>query len=75
MVPTVRLVVVTVGGADSVAIVPPKLEPVPTASQLTGLAHVTPDSETSPDGAGWLVHCAPPSLVAAMFGAAHGGAQ
>ena len=43
MVPTVRPVVVTLGGAERVAMVPPKFVPVPTASQLTGLAHMTPD--------------------------------
>src|SRR5271168_4681089 len=66
MVPTVRLVVVTVGGAERVAMVPPKLVPVPTASQLTGLAHVTPDSVAAPGAEGWLVHCAPASVVATM---------
>ena len=66
MVPTVRLVVVTFGGADSVAMVPPKFVPVPTASQLTGLAHATPKREATPDGAGSLVHPAPPSVVVMM---------
>ena len=67
MVPTVRLVVVTSGGADRVAMVPPKFVPVPTASQFTGLAHMTPDREATPDGAASLVHPAPPSVVAMML--------
>src|ERR1700677_820939 len=63
MVPTLTLVVVTLGGADSVAMVPPRFAPVPTASQLTGLAQVTPSREATPDGAGSLVHPVPPSVV------------
>src|ERR1700722_10611774 len=63
MVPSVRLVVVTLGGADSVAMTPPWFAPVPTASQLTGLAQVTPRREATPDGAGSLVHPVPPSVV------------
>ena len=66
MVPTVRLVVVTSGGADSVAMVPPKFVPVPTASQLTGLAHITPSREATPDGAGFAGPSRPPSVVAMM---------
>src|SRR5271156_2569595 len=56
MVPTVRLVVVTLGGADSVAMAPPELASVPTASQFTGLAQATPRREATPYGAGSLVH-------------------
>jgi hypothetical protein len=67
MVPGVRLVVVTLGGADSVAMVPPAFVPVPTASQFTGLAHVTPDSDATPVGAGWLAHSSPPSVVVMML--------
>src|SRR5271163_3546564 len=67
MVPTVRLVVATLGGADSVAMVPPKFAPVPTASQLTGLAQVTPRREATPDGAGSLVQAVPPSVVVRIF--------
>ncbi len=52
MVPMDRLVVVTVGGADRVAMVPPKSEFAPTASQLTGLAQATPKREPIPDGTG-----------------------
>ncbi|HEY1653247.1 MAG TPA: hypothetical protein VGG09_15280 [Acidimicrobiales bacterium] len=50
MVPTGRLVVVTVG-AERASIVPPKLELVPTATQFTGLPHETPSREPTPDGA------------------------
>jgi hypothetical protein len=46
--------------------VPPKFVPVPTASQLTGLAHVTPEKEATPGGACWLVHPAPPVVVTMM---------
>src|SRR5580698_6196505 len=56
IVPTARLVVVTFGGADSVAMAPPNCAFVPTASQLTGLAHATPRREATPDGACSLVH-------------------
>ena len=66
MVPTVRLVVVTLGGADRVAMAPPKFAPVPTASQFTGLAQATPRKEATPDGAGSLVHVVPPSVVVRM---------
>src|ERR1700684_770793 len=68
IVPVVRLVVVTLGGADSVAMAPPRFAPVPTASQLTGLAQVTPRREATPDGAGSLVHPVPPSVVWRMVG-------
>ena len=67
MVPTLRLVVVTLGGADSVAMVPPELAPVPTASQFTGLAQTTPDSTATPDGAAWLVHPVPLLVVVKML--------
>ena len=50
MVPTVRLVVVTVGGADRVSIVPPKSVPAPTASQFAGPAQNTPKSDPTPEG-------------------------
>src|SRR5580698_3105630 len=67
MVPTVRLVEVTSGGAERVAMMPPKFVPVPTASQLTGLAHMTPDREATPGGVLSLVHPAPPLVVAMML--------
>jgi hypothetical protein len=67
MVPIVRLAVVTFGGAERVAMTPPKFAPVPTASQLTGLAHMTPDSEATPVGVLSLVHPAPPLVVAMML--------
>ena len=67
MVPTLRLVVVTVGGADSVAIVPPCPSPVPVASQLTGLAQATPKREPTLDGTDSLVQAVPPSVVSMMF--------
>ena len=67
MVPTARLVVATSGGADKVAMVPPKLVPVPTASQLTGLAHMTPDRAATPEGALSLVQAPPPLAVAMML--------
>ena len=67
MVPTVRLVVATSGGADRVAMVPPKFVPVPTASQFTGLAHMTPDRDATPEGALWLVQPSPPLVVAMIL--------
>src|SRR5271163_328768 len=67
MVPMERLVVVTSGGADSVAMVPPKSEPAPTASQLTGLAQTTPKREPTPDGTAWLAQLDPPSVVTTML--------
>jgi hypothetical protein len=63
MVPPGRLVVVTLGGAERVAMTPPKFVPVPTASQLTGLAHPTPANEATPEGADCGVHPLPPSVV------------
>ena len=62
----VRLVVVTLGGADSVAMMPPRFEPAPTASQFTGLAQATPRRVPTPDGADWLVQVVPPSVVVRM---------
>ncbi len=62
----VRLVVVILGGADSVAMVPPRFEPAPTASQLTGLAQATPKRVPTPDGADVLVQVVPPSVVVRM---------
>ena len=50
MVPTVRLLEVTVGGADRVSMVPPKFVAAPTASQFAGLAQETPTSEPTPLG-------------------------
>jgi hypothetical protein len=67
MVPTFKLAVVTVGGAESVAIMPPWPTPNPVASQLTGLAHATPKREATPDGADSLVQLVPPSAVPTMF--------
>ena len=66
MVPTVRLVVVTLGGADRVSMVPPKLEPLPTAMQLTELAQATPAREPTPAGAAALLQPVPPSVVVRM---------
>ena len=67
MVPTDRLVVVTVGGADSVAMMPPKLVFAPTASQLTALAQPTPRREPTPGGTDWLAQLDPPSVVTTML--------
>ena len=67
MVPTDRLVVVTVGGADSVAMVPPKSSFAPTPSQLAGLAQATPKREPTPDGTDWLAQLDPPSVVTTML--------
>jgi hypothetical protein len=61
------VVVVTFGGAESVAMVPPEFAFVPTASQLTGLAQATPRREVTPDGACSLVHPVPPFVVVRMF--------
>jgi hypothetical protein len=60
-------VVATFGGAESVAMAPPEFAFVPTASQLTGLAQVTPRRELTPDGACSLVHPVPPFVVVRMF--------
>ena len=49
------------------AMMPPKFVPVPTASQLTGLAHMTPDKDATPDGVLSFVHPTPPSVVAMMW--------
>jgi len=67
MVPTGRLAVVTVGGADRVSIVPPKFAPEPTTSQFAGPAQNTPDSDPTPEGATWLVQFTPPSAVTRML--------
>jgi hypothetical protein len=66
MVPTGRLVVVTLGGADRVSMVPPKLEPLPTAMQLTELAQDTPTREPTPAGAASVLQPDPPSVVVKM---------
>jgi hypothetical protein len=57
----------TVGGADSVAMVPPKSSFVPTASQLAVLAHDTATRDDTPRGAAWLDHVAPPVVDVAML--------
>jgi hypothetical protein len=67
MVPTARLVVVTSGGADRVSIVPPKLSPAPTATQLTGPEHDTASSEPTPEGAGVRLQVEPASVVVTML--------
>jgi hypothetical protein len=63
IVPTVRLVLVTLGGADSVAMAPPEPASVPTASQFTGLAQPTPKREAIPEGADSLTQVVPPLVV------------
>jgi hypothetical protein len=60
-------VVVTVGGADSVAMVPPKSESSPTASQLTGLAQATAKREPTPAGTVWPAQFDPPLVVTTML--------
>ena len=50
MVPIARLVVVTLGGADNVSIVPPKFEPAPVATQLAEEAQETATREPTPLG-------------------------
>jgi hypothetical protein len=67
MVPSGRLVVAMPGGAERVAMVPPALAPVPTASQFTGLAQPTPIREATPDGADWLVQVPPPFVEVRML--------
>jgi hypothetical protein len=67
MVPTLRLVVVTDGGADRVSMVPPKSVPTPTATQFAGPTQDTPRSEATPEGTTWSVQFAPPSAVTRMF--------
>jgi hypothetical protein len=60
-------VVVTVGGADNVAINPPLFVPVPVTTQFTGLAHAMPRSALTPDGPDWVLQLAPPSVVVTML--------
>jgi hypothetical protein len=57
------LVVVIVGGADSVVISPPKLVAAPAATQLAVPAHETPRKEPTPDGTGSLLHKKPLVVV------------
>jgi hypothetical protein len=66
MVPTATLVVVMVGGADSVAIRPPKLVAAPVAMQLALLAQETPNREPTLDGAGSLPQKRPLLVVSRM---------
>ena len=63
MVPVGNVFVVTVGGAESVSIVPPKFEPEPTASQFAGLAHDTSMRAATPAGTVCPTQLAPPSAV------------
>ena len=63
MVPTATLVVVIVGGAESVAISPPKLVAVPEATQLAPLTQETPKREPTLEGAGALPQRSPPLVV------------
>ena len=52
MVPTERAVVVTLGGADRVSMVPPKFEAAPVATQLAEVAHDTPRGTRLQNGGG-----------------------
>jgi hypothetical protein len=60
------LVVVIVGGAESVAMSPPKFVVVPVAMQLALLAHETPRREPTPDGTATWVQVEPVSMVSRM---------
>jgi hypothetical protein len=60
------LVVVIVGGAERVAMSPPKWVVVPVATQLALPAHETPRREPTPDGAATWVQEAPLSTVSRM---------
>lgn len=64
--PGVTLVVVMVGGAESVAIIPPKLVAVPVATQLALPAHEAPSSEPTPAGAAAPLQEEPLSVVSRM---------
>ena len=48
--PTVSAVVVMDGGADNVAMAPPKLPAAPTATQLAVPAHDAPNRDATPGG-------------------------
>ena len=67
MVPTERAVVVTLGGADRVSMVPPKFEAAPVATQLAEVTHETPERDPTPSGAARSVQETPPSDVLRML--------
>jgi hypothetical protein len=67
MVPTERLVVEILGGADRVVMVPPKFEATPAATQLAVVTHDTPERDPTPDGGAMVVQEAPPLVVLTMF--------
>jgi hypothetical protein len=54
------------GGADNVAMAPPKLPAAPTATQFAAPAHDAPNREATPDGALSFVALAQPSEVPTM---------
>src|SRR5271165_407709 len=68
IVPMLTPVVVTDGGAASVAIVAPKSEAAPAATQLAAVAQDTPNNDATSEGAGWLDQLPPPSDVLAIVG-------
>ena len=67
MVPTERPVVAILGGADRVAMVPPKFEATPAATQLAVVTHDTPERDPTPDGGAMEVQDAPPLVVLMML--------
>ena len=67
MVPTERPVVEILGGADRVAMVPPKFEATPAATQLAVVTHDTPERDPTPDGGAMEVQDAPPLVVLMML--------
>jgi hypothetical protein len=66
-VPTGRVVVVMEGGADRVAMEPPKLPAAPTATQFAAPAHDAPNREATPGGALSIVELAQPFEVLTML--------
>jgi hypothetical protein len=58
-----------VGGAERVAITPPKFVARPALTQFAVLIQETASSEFTPVGAGCFVHPAPPDVVLMMVAA------
>jgi hypothetical protein len=63
MVPAGKFVEATEGGASSVTMAPPRLVPVPDATQFTGLAQLTLTREPIPVGTASDVQELPPLTV------------
>src|SRR5271154_279252 len=67
MIPTGRPVVVTVGGARRVTIIPLPLAALPPATQLAGPMQLTATRLETPAGTAWGVQLEPPSAVCRML--------